>query len=72
MINYQIVVYYNSEDGRYFARIPAFPSRTAHGETPGEAVREAQVAQELWVEAATERGMPLPEPANAAGSALTV
>lgn len=71
MIYYPIVVYHTPEDGGYFARVPALPGCTAHGETPEEAVREALVAQELWVEAATARGLPLPKPVVPEGTALT-
>lgn len=55
----------------YFARVPALPGCTAHEETSEEAVREALVAQELWVEAATERALPLPKPSVPEGAALT-
>ena len=71
MIYYPIVVYHTPEDDGYFARVPALPGCTAHGETPDEAVREALVAQELWVEAARARGLPLPEPAAGLGAART-
>lgn len=71
MICYPIVVYHTPEDGGYFARVPALPGCTAHEETSEEAVREALVAQELWVEAATERALPLPKPSVPEGAALT-
>jgi len=71
VISYPIVVYHTPEDGGYFARVPALPGCTAHGETPDDAVHEALIAQELWVEAATERGLPLPEPSVPGGAALT-
>lgn len=34
----------------------------AHGDTPEEAIAEAQVAIELWIETAKERGIPVPKP----------
>lgn len=71
MIYYPIIVYYTPEDGGYLARVPALPGCTAHGETPDEAVRDALVAQELWVEAAIAHGRPLPEPSARDGAALT-
>jgi predicted RNase H-like HicB family nuclease len=61
---YPIVVYYTEEDGGYFSVVPDLPGCTAHGETPEEALREAQIAQELWVEAARARGWPIPEPSR--------
>lgn len=71
MIFYPTIVASTVGDGGSFARVPALPGCTAHGETPDEAVREALIAQELWVEAATERGLPLPEPSVHGGAALT-
>ena len=32
MISYPIVVYHTPEDGGYFARVPALPGSTTHGE----------------------------------------
>lgn len=72
MTYYPIIVYYTPEDGGFFAVVPDLPGCTAHGETPEEALREARVAQEGWLEVVRERGWPIPEPsqyplANAAG-----
>ncbi len=61
---YPTIVYYTEEDGGYFAVVPDLPGCTAHGETPEEALREAQIAQELWLEAVQERGWPIPEPSR--------
>ena len=72
MIYYPIVVYHTPEDGGYFARVPDLPGCTAHGETPDEAVREAMVAQAMWLEVAADLGRPipgLPEVATTAGAA---
>jgi predicted RNase H-like HicB family nuclease len=62
MIYYPIVVYYTEEDGAFFAAVPDLPGCTAHGETPEEALREARIAQELWLEGVRERGWTVPEP----------
>ena len=64
MIYYPTIVYFTEEDGGFFAVVPGLPGCTAHGETPEEALREAQTAQELWLEAARERGWPIPEPSS--------
>ncbi|MDQ3695279.1 MAG: type II toxin-antitoxin system HicB family antitoxin [Chloroflexota bacterium] len=61
---YPTIVYYTEEDGGYFAVVPDLPGCTAHGETPEEALREAQIAQELWLEAVRDRGWPVPEPSR--------
>lgn len=61
---YPLVDYPTSEDGGYFAVVPDLPGCTAHGATAEEAVREAQVALELWLEVAREDGDILPEPSR--------
>ncbi len=53
---YPIIVYYTPEDSGFFSVVPDLPGCTAHGETPEEALREAIIAQDLWVEAARDRG----------------
>lgn len=35
----------------------------AHGETKEEALREIEIAKELWLETAREEGQPISEPA---------
>lgn len=64
MIWYPIIVYYTEEDRGHFAVVPDLPGCTAHGETPDEALREARIAQELWLEGARERGWPTPDPSR--------
>ncbi len=64
MMCFPITVYYAEEDGGYFSVVPDLPGCTAHGETPEEALREAQTAQQLWLEAARDRGWPIPEPSR--------
>ncbi len=61
---YPIIVYYTPEDSGFFSVVPDLPGCTAHGETPEEALREAIIAQDLWVEAARDRGWPIPEPSQ--------
>ena len=62
MIAYPIVVYPTVEDGGYFSVVPDLPGCTAHGPTPEDAVREAQVAMQLWLDLSREDGAPIPEP----------
>lgn len=61
---FPITIYYTEEDGGYFAVVPDLPGCTAHGETPEEALREARIAQELWLEGVRERGWSSPEPSH--------
>lgn len=48
---YPIVVFWSDEDEAYIATVPDLRSCSAFGDTPEEALREVQVAQELRLEA---------------------
>jgi predicted RNase H-like HicB family nuclease len=60
--HYHINVFWWEPDQRWVADVPDLKSCSAHGATPFEAVTELQIAMELWLEVAAERGMPIPEP----------
>lgn len=59
---YHINVFWSGEDRCWIADVPDLRPCSAHGETPVEALTEAQVAVELWLEVARERNYPIPEP----------
>ena len=62
MKDYWINVFYSEEDGCYIADIPDLEFCSAHGQTPEEAVKEVNIAKQLWLECAREDGKPIPEP----------
>ena len=59
---YHINVFWYPDDECWIADVPDLKSCSAHGDTPEEAIAEAQVAIELWIETASERGISTPEP----------
>jgi predicted RNase H-like HicB family nuclease len=59
---YHINVFWYQDDGCWIADVPDLKPCSAHGDTPAEALAEAEIAIELWIETATERGLPIPEP----------
>ncbi len=58
---YHINVFWSVEDDCWIADVPDLRPCSAHGETRTEALTEAEVAIELWLEVARERGLPIPE-----------
>jgi predicted RNase H-like HicB family nuclease len=62
MHRYHINTFWYQDDERWIADVPDLKGCSAHGATPGEAMAEAQIAIELWIETAMERGLPIPEP----------
>jgi len=62
MNHYHINVFWSDEDACWIADVPDLRFCSAHGETPEEAVREVQIAMDLWLEVAKERNRPIPTP----------
>ena len=60
--HYHIDLFWWPEDKSWVANVPDLPGCSAHGETPERAVREVQIAIELWLEVARDCGDPIPEP----------
>lgn len=57
-----INIFFSAEDQAYIADIPNLKYCSAHGATPQEALAEALIAKEAWLEAARENGRPIPRP----------
>ena len=62
MKDYHINIFYSDEDGGYIADIPDLQHCSAFGETPEEALAQALVARQVWLEAARAEGRPVPAP----------
>jgi predicted RNase H-like HicB family nuclease len=62
MEKYSINIIWSDEDEAYIATIPEFPGLSAHGETAEEAIEEAKIALEGFIEVFKEDGCKLPEP----------
>ena len=60
--DYHIDIFFSEEDGGYIANLPDFEHCSAFGATPEEALAELQVAKQLWLDSARERGTMIPEP----------
>ncbi|MHB0981588.1 MAG: type II toxin-antitoxin system HicB family antitoxin [Thermoleophilia bacterium] len=62
MHRYETIIYWSNEDQLFIADVPELPGCTAHGDTPQEALAQAQEAMALWIATAAEFGDPVPEP----------
>jgi predicted RNase H-like HicB family nuclease len=62
MNKYQFNLVWSNRDNEYMVTCPEFPGLSAFGETAEEALAEAQIALELFIETYQEDGVPLPEP----------
>ena len=67
MNKYGFRIVWSDEDEGYIATSPEFPGLSAFGESEEEALNEAKVARELFIEDMRERSEDLPEPLTASG-----
>ena len=62
MGRYSVIIKYCNVDNIYVASVPELRGCMAHGNTQTEALKEIQIAMELWIETAKEVGEHIPEP----------
>lgn len=62
MEKYSINIIWSDEDEGYIATIPEFPGLSAFGDTPEEAIEEANIALAGFIETFKEDGCKIPEP----------
>ncbi|MFZ1700579.1 MAG: type II toxin-antitoxin system HicB family antitoxin [Pyrinomonadaceae bacterium] len=62
MSKYEIIIYWSSEDDAFIAEVPELPGCMADGSSYQEALSNAEVIIQEWIETATEIGRAIPEP----------
>jgi predicted RNase H-like HicB family nuclease len=62
MPKYSFNIAWSDEDGEFIATCSSFPGLSAFGETEEDALHEAKIALELFIESYRERGLQLPKP----------
>ena len=62
MLKYSMVIYFSEDDNAYIVSVPDLPGCMADGKTPEEAVKNAEVIIQEWIETAQELGREIPEP----------
>ena len=58
----EIILYWSEEDDAFIAEVPELAECAADGRTYAEAVANAEVVIQEWIETARELGRPIPEP----------
>lgn len=64
MAKYSMIVFWSERDGRYLATVPDLPECMADGQTPQEAVANAEIIIDEWLETAKMLGREIPEPST--------
>jgi len=62
MSKYEIIIYWSKDDDAFIAEVPELPGCVADGATYQEALANAEVVIQEWLETARELGRRIPEP----------
>lgn len=62
MSKYSMIMSWSEEDQAYIVSVPELPGCMADGKTPEDAVKQAQVVIDLWIETAKKDGEEIPKP----------
>lgn len=62
MSKYEIIIYWSEEDRAFIAEVPELAGCMADGKTYGEALANAEIIIEEWLETAHNLGRKIPEP----------
>jgi predicted RNase H-like HicB family nuclease len=61
-MRYEFIIYWSKADESFIAEIPELPGCMADGATYEEAIANAQILAQEWIETARSLGRPIPEP----------
>jgi predicted RNase H-like HicB family nuclease len=61
-IRYELILYWSDADQAFIVEVPELPGCAADGETYQEAVQNAEVVIQEWIQTAQALGRPIPEP----------
>ncbi|HSI73814.1 MAG TPA: type II toxin-antitoxin system HicB family antitoxin [Fimbriimonas sp.] len=62
MLKYEMILYWSEEDAAFVVEVPELAGCMADGQTPQEALANAQVVATAWVETAQSMGRTIPVP----------
>ena len=62
MSKYEIIIYWSEDDQAYIAEVPELAGCAADGATYKEALANAEIVIQEWVETANELGREIPTP----------
>ncbi len=61
-IKYELIIYWSEDDDAYIVEVPELPGCMADGRTYNEAIRNALIVIEEWIDTAKELGRDVPVP----------
>jgi predicted RNase H-like HicB family nuclease len=61
-VKYELIIYWSESDQAFIVEVPELPGCMADGQTYVEAVTQAEVVIQEWIETAQELGREIPVP----------
>jgi predicted RNase H-like HicB family nuclease len=58
---YEVIIYWSAEDDAFIAEVPEVAGCAADGKTRREALKNAEVVTQEWIETAKELGRAIPQ-----------
>ena len=62
MHKYEVILYWSNTDGAFVAEVPQLSGCAAHGDTQLAALKQVNLAMDLWLETARDIGRHIPSP----------
>lgn len=62
MYKYERIIYWSYDDNAFIVEVPELPGCMADGKTIEEAISNAELVIQEWIEITKERGLEVPEP----------
>ncbi len=61
-MRYELIIYWSKADQSFIVEVPELPGCMADGDSYEQAVANAQVVIQEWIDTAKSLGRPIPEP----------
>ena len=61
-MRYELIIYWSKDDESFVVEVPELPGCMADGQSYAEAVANAEVVIDEWIETARKLDRPIPEP----------
>ena len=62
MTKYEVIIFWSVEDQAFIAEVPELPGCMADGPSHREALANAEIVIQEWIETAHQLGRPIPQP----------
>ena len=59
---YEVIIYWSADDKSFIAEVPELPGCMADGATQNEALSNAQIIMQEWIDTAKSLGRTIPKP----------